>query len=94
MSYVACSTRLNRLKRYYYYMKEKPRNKGKYVKEYTDEDFINAANKCLEEATCAAAEIAEKLGCNSRYAKIRLLQLSEHGKMKKKLKGTAWGFRP
>jgi ribosomal protein S25 len=75
-------------------MKEKPRTKGKYVKEFTDEDFIRAANECLEEATCTAAEIAEKIGCNSRYAKIRLLQLSEQGKMKKKLKGTAWGFRP
>ena len=60
-------------------MKEKPRTKGKYVKEFTDEDFIKAANECLEEATCTDAEIAEKLGCNSRYAKIRLLQLSEKG---------------
>lgn len=75
-------------------MREKPRTKGKYIEEFTDEDFIRAATECLEDATCTAAEIAGKLGCNSRYAKIRLLQLSEQGKIKKKLKGTTWGFRP
>jgi len=46
-----------------------------------ESDFIS--NECLDEATCTAAEIAEKIGCNSRYAKIRLLQLSEQGIIKK-----------
>ncbi len=76
------------------YTKDKPRTKGKYVEEFTDDDFIKAAKECLEEATATASEIADKIGCNPRYAKIRLLQLSEQGKMQKKMKGTSWGFRP
>ena len=75
-------------------MKEKPRAKGKYIKEFTDDDFINATNECLKEATCTAAEIAEKVGCNPQVATRRLLQLAEQGKLNKKMRGRTWGFRP
>lgn len=48
----------------------------------------------MEEATCTAAEVAEKVGCNPIFAKNRLLKLAEDGKLCKKLKGRTWGFRP
>lgn len=77
-------------------MKEKPRteNGSRFAKEYTDDDFIKAVCECLNNATCSATEVADIVGCSSRYAKDRLLQLAEQGKIKKKMKGTAWGFRP
>lgn len=76
-------------------MKEKPRteNGSRFAEEYTDDDFIKALRECLEMATCSASEVAERIGCNPRYAKNRLLQLAEQGKIEKKMKGTAWGFR-
>jgi hypothetical protein len=67
---------------------------GKFEKQFTDEDFIKAVNECLQEATCTAGEVAEKLGCNPRYAKNRLIEIESKGSLKKKLKGTSWGFRP
>lgn len=79
-------------------MKERQRteDKTRFATVYTDEDFIKAVNECLEEATCTAGEVADRLGCNPRYAKNRLIELSEQEKpkIKKKMKGTAWGFRP
>ena len=77
-------------------MKEKPRaqNSGRFEKEFTNEDFIKAVQECMEDATCTASEVAEKLGCNPRYAKNRLIELSEHGKIEKKIKGRIWGFKP
>ncbi|WP_164888515.1 hypothetical protein [Methanosarcina sp. MSH10X1] len=47
----------------------------------------------MAEATCTAAEVAEKVGCNPIFAKNRLLQLADRGKLCKKLKGRTWGFR-
>ena len=77
-------------------MKEKPRaqNSGRFEKEFTNEDFIKAVQACMEEATCTASEVAEKLGCNSRYAKNRLIELSKNGEIEKKMKGKTWGFKP
>lgn len=77
-------------------MKERARAKesGKFEKEYTDEDFLTAVDECLEEATCTSGEVADKLGCNPRYARNRLIELEEKGKLIKKQKGTSWGFRP
>jgi ribosomal protein S25 len=75
---------------------QKPRtqNGSRFAKEFEDEDFLKAVHECMEEATCTAAEVAEKVGCNSIFAKNRLLQLAEEGKLCKKLKGRTWGFRP
>jgi hypothetical protein len=76
-------------------MKEKPRteNGSRFAEEFTDDDFIKALCECLETSTCSASEVAARIGCNPRYAKNRLLQLAENGKIEKKMKGTAWGFR-
>lgn len=77
-------------------MKEKPRteNGSRFAKVFEDEEFLKAVHECMEEATCTAAEVAEKVGCNPTFAKNRLLQLAEQGKLNKKLKGRTWGFRP
>lgn len=48
----------------------------------------------MEEATCTAAEVAEKVGCNPQFATRRLLKLEEEGKLTKKRRGRSWGFRP
>jgi predicted ArsR family transcriptional regulator len=67
---------------------------GKFTERFTDEDFLRTVDECLKEATCTAGEVADKLGCNARYARNRLVELEEKGKLTKKLKGTSWGFRP
>jgi hypothetical protein len=76
--------------------KQRPRteNKARFAEEYTEEDFLRAIDKCLENATCTAAEVAEVVGCSPRYAKDRLIELAEEKKIQKKLKGVTWGFRP
>jgi hypothetical protein len=76
-------------------MKERARAKesGKFEMKYTDEDFIRTVKECLEEATCTAGEVADKLGCNPRYARNRLIEIEGKDKLTKKLKGTSWGFR-
>lgn len=74
----------------------KPRteNGSRFAKEFEDDEFLKAVDECMAEATCTAAEIAEKVGCNPIFAKKRLLQLADRGKLCKKLKGRTWGFRP
>jgi heterodisulfide reductase subunit C len=74
---------------------QKPRtdNGARFRKEFSDEQFIKAIGKCLEESTCTAAEVAEKVGCNPQHAKRRLIQMAEAGKIKKKMRGRIWGFR-
>ncbi|MGA9109026.1 MAG: hypothetical protein WB290_01920 [Smithella sp.] len=76
--------------------KKKPRteDKARFAKEHTDADFLKALNECQKEATSSALEVAEKIGCSPRYAKDRLLQLAEHGKIERKMKGNTWGFKP
>lgn len=46
----------------------------------------------LAEATCTAAEVAEKVGATPNTCKNRLLQLADQGKLCKKLKDRVWGF--
>jgi len=67
---------------------------GLYVKRLTDEVFINALRKALENPTATALEVAEILGCNPRYAVNRLTEMAESGKIEAVMKGRAWGFRP
>ncbi|HZY25012.1 MAG TPA: hypothetical protein VFE71_04245 [Bacteroidales bacterium] len=69
-------------------------NNARFTKEFSDEQFIKAINKCMEECTCTVAEVAEKVGCNPQHAKRRLMVLAEAGKVEKKLRGRIWGFRP
>lgn len=69
-------------------------DKAHFVKMYKDEDFLNAVQKCMDESTCTAVEVAERVGCHPTVAKNRLLQLAEQGKLKKKFRGRTWGFRP
>lgn len=75
---------------------QKPRseNGARFTQEFSDEQFIKTVNKCMEEATCTAAEVAEKVGCNPQVATRRLSQLAEQGKLNKKSRGRSWGFRP
>lgn len=76
--------------------KPQPRtaDKAHFVRMFEDEKFLNAVQKCMDESTCTAAEVAEMVGCHPTVAKNRLLQLAEQGKLKKKLRGRTWGFRP
>jgi DNA-binding Lrp family transcriptional regulator len=67
---------------------------GLYLKRYTDDVFIDALRKALENPTVAASEVADILGCNQRYAVNRLTELAESGKIEAVMKGRAWGFRP
>lgn len=75
---------------------QKPRteNGSRFTQEFTDEQFIKAVYKCMEEATCTAAEVAEKVGCNPQVATRRLSALAEKGKLTQKKRGRSWGFRP
>jgi MarR-like DNA-binding transcriptional regulator SgrR of sgrS sRNA len=75
---------------------QKPRtdNGARFTQEFTDEQFVRAVKKCMEESTCTAAEVAAMVGCNPQHAKKRLLQLAEDGKVTKKMRGRIWGFRP
>jgi hypothetical protein len=75
---------------------QKPRteNGARFTKEFSDEQFVKAVKKCMAESTCTAAEVAAIVGCNPQVAKRRLLELSEKGKVIKKMRGRIWGFRP
>jgi len=77
-------------------MKDRQRvsTNGRFVKEYNEEDFIRALKECMSEATVTADEVAEKLGCNPRYARNKLNELADVKKINKKLRGNKWGFRP
>lgn len=77
-------------------MTEKPRTEdgSRFAKEFMDEDFLKAVQECMEEATCTASEVAEKVGCNSIFAKNRLLKLADEGKLVKRMRGRTWGFKP
>ncbi len=66
---------------------------GLFSQRYTDDAFIVAIEKALENPTATAAEIADILGCNPRYAVNRLTELAESGKIESVMKGRAWGFR-
>jgi len=77
-------------------MKERVRapTSGRFVKEFTEEDFIRAVKECLEDATVTASEVAEKLQCNPRFARNELNKIAEKKKLTKKAKGKSWGFKP
>lgn len=74
--------------------KSRTGNGSRYSQEFTDEQFIKAVNKCMEEATCTAAEVAEKVGCHPQVATRRLVELADQGKLSKKMRGRTWGFKP
>ena len=76
--------------------KYKPRtdDNSRFAREYTDEDFMLALVECQANATCTAAEVAERMGCSARYAKDRLSMLASEQKVEKVLRGNAWGFKP
>lgn len=63
-------------------------------KMYSDDDFIKAVRKAIERPTANASEVAEILGCNPRYATIRLKSLVDKGLLDSEMKTTGWGFRP
>jgi hypothetical protein len=65
-----------------------------FAVQYTDEDFVAALHKCIENATVPASCVADVLGCNPRYATVRLKDLRERGCIEGELRGKAWGFRP
>lgn len=60
----------------------------------SDEVVMGALRKCLEEAIIPAAEVAERLGVSTRYAKDRLLELKEKEFVEGKYHGNVWCFRP
>jgi len=66
---------------------------ARFAQEFTDEQFLKALQKSMEEATVTADEIAEKVGCNQQVAKRRLLALVDAGHIQKKIRGRVWGFR-
>lgn len=75
-------------------MKERERaQSGRFVKQFTEEDFMRAVKECLEDATVTASEVADKLGCNTRFARNELNKLAEENKLIKKEKGKTWGFK-
>jgi ABC-type uncharacterized transport system, periplasmic component len=75
-------------------MKERERaQSGRFVKQFTEEDFMRAVKECLEDATVTASEVADKLGCNPRFARNELNKLAEGNKLIKKAKGKTWGFK-
>lgn len=61
---------------------------------YTDKDFIDAVKKVLERPAANASEVADVLGCNPRYATIRLKSLVDRGLLEGEKKTIGWGFRP
>ena len=63
-------------------------------KIYSDDDFIKAVRKAIERPTANASEVAEILGCNPRYATVRLKNLVDKGLLNSEKKTTGWGFRP
>jgi len=74
----------------------KPRteNGARFTQEFSDEQFLKAVKKCMEESTCTASEVAAIVGCNPTVASRRLVALAEKGKLTKKMRGRTWGFRP
>ena len=76
-------------------MKERIRatESGRFVKEFTEEDFIKAVKECLEDATVTAGEVAEKLQCNPRFARNELNKIAAKKKLLKVPKGKNWGFK-
>lgn len=62
---------------------------GRFVKEYSDEDFIRAVNS---DDYVTANDVAKKLGCNGRIARDRLTLLANQGKIKMKVVGTTKTF--
>lgn len=60
---------------------------------YSDDDFIIAVKKVLETPTAQASEVASVLGCNPRYATIRLKSIADRGLLVGEMKSTGWGFR-
>lgn len=76
-------------------MKERIRAKesGRFVKEYTEDDFIRAVKECLEDANVTAAEVAEKLGCNPRFARDELNKIAAKKGLTKVPKGKGCGFK-
>lgn len=61
---------------------------------YSDEDFIVAVRKVLEIPHAQAADVAEVVGCNPRYATVRLKSIVDRGLLRGERKSTGWGFRP
>ena len=68
-------------------------NRGSYLVKYTDDVLLTALDEALETPTVTAAEIASIVGCNPRYAVIRLNEMVESGKIEAVMKGNTWGFK-
>jgi DNA-binding Lrp family transcriptional regulator len=66
----------------------------KFETKYTDEKIIEAIEKCLENATVPASDVAEELGANTEYIKARLKDMQRRGLITGRMKGRIWGFRP
>jgi hypothetical protein len=64
-----------------------------FAVQYSDDDFIRALERCLNNATVVSSEVAKELGCNSRYATARLKALADQGRIEGVVKGNRWGFR-
>jgi hypothetical protein len=75
---------------------KKPRTENgvHFATEFSDELFLKAVKKCMDEATCTGAQVAEIIGCNPTVATRRLLKLVEGGKLTNVRRGRSWGFRP
>lgn len=54
-------------------------DKEHFVRMFEDEEFLNAVQKCMDESTCTAAEVADESRMSSHSRKNRLL-LAEQGK--------------
>jgi ribosomal protein S25 len=76
-------------------LSEIPRKKDSHLfaEQYTDEAFMKAVKEAMESATVSASEVADILGCNPRYATVRLRELKDQGLLDGTMKGKAWGFR-
>jgi MarR-like DNA-binding transcriptional regulator SgrR of sgrS sRNA len=76
-------------------MKERVRApiSGRFVKEFTEEDFIYAVQECLQDTTVTAAEVAEKLNCNPRFARNELNKIATKKGLTKVSKGKGCGFK-
>ena len=60
---------------------------------YTDQDFIDAVRRVLERPAANASDVADVLGCNPRYATVRLKSMVDKGLLEGEKKSTGWGFR-
>jgi hypothetical protein len=65
--------------------RERDTESGKYQTAYCDEDFFDAIRKADEQPS--TPEIADTLGCANRTALIRLHELAEAGKVKRRKVG-------